>query len=92
MRKGAYEGAVAAFRAARKASPGSAVEQARLLHKDAVALLRMGRYPQALRRLSQALAMLEKNAAACTELKNIEGKIRTTRFARAAATLLSTCS
>jgi tetratricopeptide (TPR) repeat protein len=35
------------------------VEQARLMHKDAVALLRMGKYPQALRRLRLALGQLE---------------------------------
>jgi tetratricopeptide (TPR) repeat protein len=58
-RAGAYEHAGEAFRAARKASPRDLVEQARLMKKDAVALLRMGRYTQALRRLSQALRRLE---------------------------------
>jgi len=59
IRAGAYEHAGEAFRAARKAFPGDLVEQARLMKKDAVALFGIGRYTQALRRLSQALRRLE---------------------------------
>jgi len=59
MRLGDYLGAEAAYRASRKSFPGGPVEQARLIQKEAVVPLRIGRYPQALRRLSQALRTLE---------------------------------
>ena len=59
MRMGSFEHAAAAFRATRAVSPGDAVEEARLIEKEAMAPLRLGRYPQALRRLTQALRMLD---------------------------------
>ena len=59
MRLGDYLGAETAYRASRKSFPGGPVEQARLIQKEAVVPLRIGRYPQALRRLSQALRTLE---------------------------------
>jgi class 3 adenylate cyclase/tetratricopeptide (TPR) repeat protein len=59
MRLGDYMGAETAYRTSRKSFPGGPVEQARLIQKEAVVPLRIGRYPQALRRLSQALRTLE---------------------------------
>jgi class 3 adenylate cyclase/tetratricopeptide (TPR) repeat protein len=59
MRLGDYLGGETAYRTSRKSFPGGLVEQARLIQKEAVVPLRIGRYPQALRRLSQALRTLE---------------------------------
>ncbi len=59
MRIGAFERAGAAFREPARTSPGDAVEEARLMQKEAMAPLRLGRYPQALRRLTQALRALD---------------------------------
>jgi class 3 adenylate cyclase/tetratricopeptide (TPR) repeat protein len=59
MRLGDYTRAGAAYRSSRSALPGEPVEHARLIQKEAVVPLRIGRYPQALRRLSQALRTLE---------------------------------
>jgi class 3 adenylate cyclase/tetratricopeptide (TPR) repeat protein len=59
MRTGAYERAGEAFRAARKASPGDMVEQARVLLKEAMVPLRLAQHPQALRRLGRALRTLD---------------------------------
>ena len=60
MRLGHYAEAEAAYKAARAAFPTGPVEEGRLIQKEAIALLRLGRYPQALRRLSQALRTLEE--------------------------------
>jgi class 3 adenylate cyclase/tetratricopeptide (TPR) repeat protein len=59
MRRGSYQDAERAYRASRKAFPTGPIEESRLIQKEAVVPLRIGRYPQALRRLSQALRMLE---------------------------------
>ena len=59
MRLGDYESAQAAYRDARKASPGDAVEDARLMQKDAIASFRLNKHTEALRRLSQAQNLLE---------------------------------
>jgi tetratricopeptide (TPR) repeat protein len=59
MRLGHYAEAEAAYKAARAAFPTGPVEDGQLIQKEAIALLRLGRYPQALRRLSQALRTLE---------------------------------
>jgi class 3 adenylate cyclase/tetratricopeptide (TPR) repeat protein len=59
MRLGRYKDAGAAFNAARGTLPGGPVEKARLIQKEAMVPLRTGRYPQALRRLTQALRILE---------------------------------
>ena len=58
MRMGLFELAGAAFREARAAATTGAVEDARLMQKEAMVPLRLGRYPQALRRLTQALRTL----------------------------------
>ena len=55
------EGAEAAWTRPRaRPSPRGPVEEGRLIQQEAIALLRLGRYPQALRRLSQALRTLEE--------------------------------
>ena len=59
MRLGQFERAGAAYRESRGAFPGDAVEQARLIQKESMAPLRLARYPQALRRLTQALRIVE---------------------------------
>jgi tetratricopeptide (TPR) repeat protein len=59
MRLGNYTRAGAAYRSSRSSLPREPVEHARLIQKEAVVPLRIGRYPQALRRLSQALRTLE---------------------------------
>jgi class 3 adenylate cyclase/tetratricopeptide (TPR) repeat protein len=59
MRLAAYERAAEAYGASRRLSRDMPVEQARLMQQEAVARLRLGRYSQALRRLSQALRLLE---------------------------------
>ena len=55
MRLGDYERGGEAFRASRDAYDGGAVEDARLMQKEAVALLRLTRYADALERLTAAL-------------------------------------
>jgi class 3 adenylate cyclase/tetratricopeptide (TPR) repeat protein len=59
MRLGRFDGGGAAFKASRVAFAAGPVEEARLMQKEAIVPLRTGRYPQALRRLSQALRTLE---------------------------------
>lgn len=59
MRLSQFEAAGTAYRESRSSFPDSPVERARLMQKEAVVPLRLGRYPQALRRLSQALRTLE---------------------------------
>ena len=59
MRLGDYERGGEAFRASREAHDGGAVEDARLMQKEAVALLRLTRYPDALERLTAALKLLD---------------------------------
>ena len=59
MRIAAYEDAASAYREARAFWRGDAVQEARLMQQEAVVRLRLGNYPQALRRLSQALRLIE---------------------------------
>jgi class 3 adenylate cyclase/tetratricopeptide (TPR) repeat protein len=59
MRLGYFTDAEGAYKAARAAFVAGPVEHARLIQKEAVASLRIGHYPQALRRLSQALRTFE---------------------------------
>jgi class 3 adenylate cyclase/tetratricopeptide (TPR) repeat protein len=59
MRMAAYEEAASAYREARAFWRGDAVQEARLMQQEAVVRLRLGNYPQALRRLSQALRLIE---------------------------------
>jgi len=59
MRLGDYKGAGVAYRASRSSLPAGPIEQARLIQKEAIVPLRIGRYSHALRRLSQALRTLE---------------------------------
>jgi tetratricopeptide (TPR) repeat protein len=59
MRIAAYEAAGAAYREARTFWRGDAVEESRLMQQEAIVPLRLGKYPQALRRLTQALSVLE---------------------------------
>jgi len=59
MRMAAYEDAAGAYRKARAFWRGDAVQDARLMQQEAVVRLRLGNYPQALRRLSEALRLLE---------------------------------
>jgi class 3 adenylate cyclase/tetratricopeptide (TPR) repeat protein len=59
MRIAAYEEAGKAYREARAFWRGNPIEEARLMQQEAVVPHRLGRYPQALRRLTQALGVLE---------------------------------
>jgi class 3 adenylate cyclase/tetratricopeptide (TPR) repeat protein len=59
MRIAAYEEAGNAYREARTFWRGNRVEEARLIQQEAIVPLRMGRYPQALRRLTQAISVLD---------------------------------
>ena len=59
MRIAAYEEAGAAYREARAFWRGQPVQEARLMQQEAIVPHRLGKYPQALRRLTQALAVLE---------------------------------
>ncbi|HWJ45086.1 MAG TPA: tetratricopeptide repeat protein [Gaiellaceae bacterium] len=59
MRMAEYERAADAYRAARTTYRGDVVEQARLMQKEAIAPLRLGRYPLALERLDEAIQLLE---------------------------------
>jgi tetratricopeptide (TPR) repeat protein len=59
MRMAAYEDAGSAYRKARAFRRGDAVQEARLMQQEAVVRLRLGNYPQALRRLSQALRLID---------------------------------
>jgi class 3 adenylate cyclase/tetratricopeptide (TPR) repeat protein len=59
MRTAAYDGAAGAYRKARAYWRGDPVQEARLMQQEAVVRLRLGNYPQALRRLTVALRLLE---------------------------------
>ena len=59
MRMARYEDAASAYRKARAFWRGDRVQEARLMQQEAVVRLRLGNYPQALRRLSQALRLVE---------------------------------
>ena len=59
MRLGQFERAGEAFREARNAFAGGPVEEARLIEREALGSLRLGRFPLALRRLTRALSVLE---------------------------------
>jgi class 3 adenylate cyclase/tetratricopeptide (TPR) repeat protein len=59
MRVAAYESAGVAYREARSFWRGQPVQEARLMQQEAVVPLRLGKYPQALRRVTQALKVLE---------------------------------
>jgi class 3 adenylate cyclase/tetratricopeptide (TPR) repeat protein len=59
MRMAEYERAGDAYRFARSTYRGDVVEQARLMQKEAIAPLRLGRYPLALERLDEAIELLE---------------------------------
>ena len=59
MRLGEFERAGTAFHSARRRLPGDPVEEARLMQKEALAPWRLGRYSQALGRLSRGLRVLE---------------------------------
>ena len=59
MRMAEYERAADAYAASRHAFPGDVVEQARLIQKEAIAPLRLGRYDQTLDRLDEAIRSLE---------------------------------
>jgi tetratricopeptide (TPR) repeat protein len=59
MRLAEYESAAAAYQAAQRLAADDPVEEARLIQKEALAPLRLGRYPDALARLDEGLALLE---------------------------------
>jgi adenylate cyclase len=59
MRMAEYERAADAYRSARSTYRGDVVEQARLMQKEAIAPLRLGRYPHALERLDEAIELLD---------------------------------
>jgi len=59
MRVATYEEAGAAYREARTFWRGDPVQEARLMQQEAIVPHRLGKYPQALRRLTQALGVLE---------------------------------
>jgi tetratricopeptide (TPR) repeat protein len=59
MRIAAYEDAGTAYRKARAFWRGDALQVAHLMQQEAVVRLRLGNYPQALRRLSEALRLIE---------------------------------
>jgi class 3 adenylate cyclase/tetratricopeptide (TPR) repeat protein len=59
LRVAAYEAAGAAYREARAFWRGQPVQEARLMQQEAIVPHRLGKYPQALRRLTQAIAVLE---------------------------------
>jgi len=59
MRLGQFAAAGDAFREARGATSRGPVEEARLMQREALGSLRLGRYPLALRRLTRAVATLE---------------------------------
>lgn len=63
MRLAEYEGAAQAYRAARALAIDEPVEQARLIEKEAVAPLRLGRYPETLALLEEGLAIVDGNVA-----------------------------
>jgi class 3 adenylate cyclase/tetratricopeptide (TPR) repeat protein len=75
MRLGDYQRAGTAYRSSRSSFTGQAVERARLIQKEAIVPLRIGRYPHALRRLSQALRTLEdvEGAAAAAQRARLFG-------------------
>lgn len=59
MRQGRFKDAEPAYKASRATFAAGPVEQAGLMQKEALVPLRIGRYPQALRRLTQAMRTLE---------------------------------
>ncbi|HZT53704.1 MAG TPA: adenylate/guanylate cyclase domain-containing protein, partial [Gaiellaceae bacterium] len=59
LRLAAYEEAGVAYRKARLFWRGDPVQEARLLQQEAIVPHRLGKYPQALRRLTRAMAVLE---------------------------------
>ena len=59
MRLAAYDEAASAYREARTFWRSEPVHQARLIQQEAVVRVRLGNYPQALRRLTQALRLLD---------------------------------
>jgi tetratricopeptide (TPR) repeat protein len=59
MRMAEYERAADAYHAARTTFRGDVVEQARLMQKEAIGPLRLGRYPLALERLEEAIELLD---------------------------------
>ena len=59
IRLAEYEDAAAAYRAAQGLAADDAVEEARLIQKEALGPLRLGRYPEALDRLDDGLGLLE---------------------------------
>jgi predicted ATPase/class 3 adenylate cyclase/predicted negative regulator of RcsB-dependent stress response len=75
MRVAAYEDAGAAYREARAFWRGQPVQEARLMQQEAIVPHRLGKYPQALRRLSQALGVLEgiEGEAAAAQRARIYG-------------------
>ncbi|KGN41558.1 ATP-binding protein, partial [Knoellia aerolata] len=52
-------GAIAAFRKARGLAEGDAVRQAGLLHEEARIVVRLGRFPQALRLITRGLGLID---------------------------------
>jgi class 3 adenylate cyclase/tetratricopeptide (TPR) repeat protein len=75
MRIAAYEEAGAAYRQARTFWRGQPVQVARLMQQEALVPLRTGRYPQALRRLTQAIRVLEgvEGPEACAQRARLYG-------------------
>ena len=59
LRLGQFEHAAAAYRETRTGSPGDAIEDARLIQKEAFARLRLAQFPVALRRLTAAIRVLD---------------------------------
>ena len=52
-------GAIAAFRRARELAGGDAVRQAELLYEEARIIVRLGRFPQALRLITRSLTLID---------------------------------
>jgi class 3 adenylate cyclase/tetratricopeptide (TPR) repeat protein len=69
VRLGEFERAGLAYRASRRRTSADAVEQARLMLKEALIPWKLGRYPQSLRWLTRGLRVLEgsEGAAAAAE-------------------------
>ncbi|MFL5967131.1 MAG: AAA family ATPase [Gaiellaceae bacterium] len=59
MRMAAYEDAASAYKKARAFWRGDPVQEARLIQQEALVRMRLGNYSQALRRLTQALRLVE---------------------------------
>ena len=75
MRLAAYERAGAAYRQARAFWRDDPVGQARLLQQEAIVPHRLGKYPQALARLEEAMAVLEgvEGEAAAAQRARLDG-------------------